>query len=209
MEPSKVVRKETAGEGFARFLKWLCNPSFSKRSVDSAIAIQREQMTIDEEDDLQHVEECFVEVGPAQSQRVRSAAQVVEGSVPGYEPLKIQRTRAVRAKKKGKFVRYLVLEARAEFGLPKTTEANRLMVQHFLLKACKEWGVCTSHAVKAVTIAVPLVFVPTEEDVIANAMCHTYETVCKVNQTNHRQGEGYFNNTFGWGGKRGLAFSTK
>nr|QDX15139.1 hypothetical protein [Olive latent virus 1] len=195
--------KQTAAEGFVSFLNWLCNPWRRQRTVNAAVAFQNSILAIEDVEHFEDINECFEESSGGQSQRTKVVA---EGA---YSPVKSERTRRVRKQKKAKFVKYLVNEARAEFGLPKATEANRLMVQHFLLRRCKDWGVVTSQCHNNVALALTLVFVPTEDDLLARAMMNTYKTRSAVRGMDNLQGEGWWNNRLGIGGQAGLAFRAK
>nr|UZN89739.1 RNA polymerase pre-readthrough protein [Tobacco necrosis virus A] len=195
--------KQTAAEGFVSFLNWLCNPWRRQRTVNAAVAFQKDLSAIEDSEHLDDINECFEESAGAQSQRTKVVA---DGA---YAPAKSNRTRRVRKQKKHKFVKYLVNEARAEFGLPKPTEANRLMVQHFLLRVCKDWGVVTAHVHGNVALALPLVFIPTEDDLLSRALMNTYATRAAVRGMDNVQGEGWWNNRLGIGGQVGLAFRSK
>lgn len=64
-------------------------------------------------------------------------------------------------KEHGKFVRHLVVAAKAEFaGTPKATEANQLAVWKFLYRLCEKRGLNTVDANKSLSAALPLVFIP-------------------------------------------------
>jgi hypothetical protein len=193
----------TPMEQVARFINWLCNPYRNQRAITAAKTVQQHVMLHEEIDELEDVHECLEETPGAQSQRTRKP---VEG---GYTPLTISRTRRVRSPKRLKFVKFLVNEARAEFGLPKATEANKLMVQHFLLRRCKEWGVVTSHSVNNVALALPMVFIPNANDLVGRAIMNTHETRFAVRGMVHQQGEGWWNNSLGIGARGGLAFTAK
>lgn len=195
--------KQTAAEGFVSFLNWLCNPWRRQRTVNAAVKFQQTILDIEDTENFEDINECFEESAGAQSQRTKVVA---EGA---YTPVKSNRTRRVRKQKKAKFVKYLVNEARAEFGLPKATEANRLMVQHFLLRACKDWGVVTSQCHNNVALALNLVFIPTEDDLLSRALMNTYATRAAVNGMTNTQGEGWWNNRLGIGSQVGLAFRAK
>ncbi|ALF95241.1 pre-readthrough protein [Potato necrosis virus] len=195
--------KQTASEGFVSFLNWLCNPWRRQRTVNAAVKLQLDIQSLDDVEHFEDINECFEETSGGQSQRTKV---VPEG---GYAPVKSNRTRRVRKPKRLKFVKYLVNEARAEFGLPKATEANKLMVQHFLLRTCKEWGVVTSQTQSNVALALPLVFIPTEEDLLSRALMNTYATRAAVQGMTNTQGEGWWNNRLGIGAQSGLAFRAK
>lgn len=195
--------KQTAAEGFVSFINWLCNPWRRQRTVNAAVALQKDLMHLEDTEHCDDVNECFEETPLGQSQRTKVIA---DGA---YSPVKSNRTRRVRKQKKHKFIRYLVSEARAEFGLPKPTEANKLMVQHFLLRVCKDWGVVTSHSYNNVAIALPLVFIPTEDDLLSQALMNTHATRKAVRGMAHDQGEGWLNNGLGLGARQGLVFRQK
>nr|UHS72193.1 MAG: hypothetical protein 1 [Alphanecrovirus sp.] len=197
------LHKPTASEGFVSFLNWLCNPWRRQRTVNTAVKLQHDLLALDDVEHYDDINECLEESAGGQSQRTKVVA---EG---GFHPIKSNRTRRVRKPKRLKFVKYLVNEARAEFGLPKATEANRLMVQHFLLRLCKEWGVVASHTHSNVAIALPMVFIPSEEDLIGRALMNTHATRSAVRGATNTQGEGWWNNRFGLGAQTGLAFTAK
>jgi len=62
------------------------------------------------------------------------------------------------------FRAHLLSIARTEFGLPKYTEANILVVRRFLLNYCREHGVRPTHIGNHLIVVVPLVFIPGRED---------------------------------------------
>ncbi len=197
-------QKETAMEGFVRFINWVCNPWRSQSHVNRAKKLQQQLQHISDCEEFDSVEECFEETPPAQSNRTKAIA-----TENAYVPVKLLRTRRVRKPKRNKFIKYLVNEARAEFGLPKPTEANRLMVQGFLLRTCKEWGLVSSHTASNVAIALPLVFVPSDDDILGQAICGTYNTRRAVMNHTTNQTEGWFNNPFALGARQGLVFRSK
>lgn len=190
-------------ERAANFINWLCNPWRQQHTVNAAVAIQSTLSSFEVEDDLDDVNECLEETRAGQSQRTKA---VVAGN---FTPVESKRNRRIRKKGKLKFVKYLVNEARAEFGLPRPTDANRLMVVHFLNGKCKEWGLVTSHTVSSVALAVPLVFVPMESDILGHALLGTHATQAAVGAMGNTQGEGWWNNQLGIGARAGLAFRAK
>nr|UHS72273.1 MAG: hypothetical protein 1 [Procedovirinae sp.] len=203
MEVSQTSAKLSAGEGFVAFINWLCNPWRNQRVVNKAIAFQADVDLIVDSEVLDDVNTCLEEAPVGQSQRTRATEE------KAFKPITVDRTRRVRRTQRNKFVRHLVNEAKAEFGLPKATEANRLMVQMFLLRVCKNWGVVTAHTQSNVALALPLVFVPTEDDLIARALMNTHRTRTRVKGMVNTQAEGWWNNRFGIGTNTGLAFMAK
>jgi hypothetical protein len=77
-------------------------------------------------------------------------------------------------KKRGLFRNYLVQEGKAKFGCPKRTEANRLVIRKYLYDRCVDHGVLPRHIAMNLDFAVETVFVPTDDDIVARAVPHTY-----------------------------------
>jgi hypothetical protein len=75
----------------------------------------------------------------------------------------------------GRYQKYLVSSAKAKYGLLLRTEANRLMVQHWVSEQAKAHGVRPSHIVKILPIVVVMVFVPTAWDIEAKRIEATAE----------------------------------
>jgi hypothetical protein len=61
-----------------------------------------------------------------------------------------------------KFARKMARMAQAEFGLPKRTEANRLVVQRFIRDLMRKLSVRETHIATLLPIAVGLTFIPNE-----------------------------------------------
>ena len=80
----------------------------------------------------------------------------------------------VPAKQRNRFAAFVARQAKAEFGLPKRTEANRLVVQKFCRDFMREHGVRATHISHLLPIAVELTFVPTESDVFAAKLRGTH-----------------------------------
>lgn len=68
------------------------------------------------------------------------------------------------------FVARLAVKARAQFGLLRYTEANKLMVDKWLRAQCKEMHVRDSDIARAVPVAVVMVFIPTKADIAARKL---------------------------------------
>lgn len=66
-----------------------------------------------------------------------------------------------------RFAFYMGGLAKGEFGLMKRTEANRLVVQHWIRDKMKEHGVRPSHLSQLLPIAVAVAFLPTRADIMA------------------------------------------
>lgn len=65
----------------------------------------------------------------------------------------------------GRFVRHLVAFAKVEFnGVPKNTEANMLAVWRFMYRVCEKRGLNTLDAQRALSSALPFVFLPSHYD---------------------------------------------
>nr|UEV87731.1 RNA polymerase pre-readthrough protein [Cocksfoot mild mosaic virus] len=65
----------------------------------------------------------------------------------------------------GKFVRQLVALAKVEFnGIPKNTEANQLAVWRFMYRCCEKRGLNALDANRALSSALPFVFLPSDYD---------------------------------------------
>nr|UOF93208.1 RNA polymerase pre-readthrough protein [Maize mild mottle virus] len=81
-------------------------------------------------------------------------------------------------KEHGKFVRNLVGAAKLEFGgVPKTTEANMLAVWRFLYRKCEKQKLNPCDAERAITAALPFVFIPSCYDESAAITRTSEETI--------------------------------
>jgi hypothetical protein len=68
-------------------------------------------------------------------------------------------------KEYGRFVRHLVAFAKVEFnGIPKNTEANQLAVWRFMYRVCEKRGLNALDANRALSSALPFVFLPSHYD---------------------------------------------
>ncbi|CAA73862.1 replicase [Galinsoga mosaic virus] len=175
----------------------------NQESITAARDLQAAVEAVEEQPEFGSVEECLEETPASQSERTTIQNEGDLAKMP------VSRKRRIRNRKHGRFVSYLVNEAKAEYGLPKPTEAYRLMVGGFLNRLCKEWGVVTSHTHQAVSIALPLVFVPTKFDVMGKAMCATTRTNQLIGENSTDQATGWFDNVLGIGGGVGLRFLGK
>jgi hypothetical protein len=72
--------------------------------------------------------------------------------------------------KRGRFQARLVCVAKAEFGLLPRSQANKLMVRKFLRDYMRERGMRPTHIVQHLDVSVALVFIPSEQDVIAHQL---------------------------------------
>lgn len=72
--------------------------------------------------------------------------------------------------KGGRFIAYVVNLAKAEFGPLKRLEANRLMVRRYLLNEMRVKKMRPSHIAQYIDIAVSMVFVPSENEIIARKL---------------------------------------
>ncbi len=76
----------------------------------------------------------------------------------------------------GVFRNYLVQEGKAKFGTPTRSSANTLVVRKYLYDKCREHGVLARHINENLDFAVEMVFVPSENELIAAAVRHTEST---------------------------------
>nr|UHS72278.1 MAG: hypothetical protein 1 [Procedovirinae sp.] len=76
----------------------------------------------------------------------------------------------------GRVVRDLVVLGKLEFGgVPSPTKANQLCVWRFLFKCCEKRGINPTDTKSAITAALPYVFLPDTEDVLARFDCFSEE----------------------------------
>jgi hypothetical protein len=80
---------------------------------------------------------------------------------------------------RGKFLAKIVLLAKAEFGLLKRLESNRLMVRKYLRDLMRERGMRPSHIAQQLDVGVALFFVPNEADVLAHQIGATMEVTMR------------------------------
>jgi hypothetical protein len=80
---------------------------------------------------------------------------------------------------RGKFLAKIVLLAKAEFGLLKRLESNRLMVRKYLRDLMRERGMRPSHIAQQLDVGVALFFVPSETDVLAHQIGATKEVTMR------------------------------
>lgn len=196
--------------------KWYLNSKYrDQASIDLAKLQQSVYVSELDTNNFGSAEECLEETPASQSERqVASdiAKETDESKSKHPRPLaaiRVDRSKRIKKAKASKFVCYLVDSAKAEFGLPRPTAANRLMVQGYLNRLCKEWGLVNKDTHQAVSVAIPMVFVPTDADIIATAIESTEFTRTKCGQHARVQAEGWWNNLLGIGGHRGLRFTNK
>jgi len=84
---------------------------------------------------------------------------------------------SVPARSRSRYAAYVARCAKAEFGLLKRSEANRLMVTKFCRDVMRERNVRFTHISALLPLAVELTFVPTEADVLAAQLrgTHTFK----------------------------------
>lgn len=75
--------------------------------------------------------------------------------------------------KHGLYKSYLVQKGKAQFGTPKRSAANLLVVRKFLHDVCKESGLRARHINQHLDIATEMVFIPTKSELTALAIAHT------------------------------------
>jgi hypothetical protein len=74
---------------------------------------------------------------------------------------------------KGQFRNYLVQQGKAKFGCPVRNEANRLVVRKHLYDVCSDHGLIARHINDHLDVATELVFIPSQDQLIALAIPHT------------------------------------
>jgi hypothetical protein len=74
---------------------------------------------------------------------------------------------------KGRFRNFLVTQGRAKFGCPRRCEANRLVVRKHLHDVCVEHGLIARHINDHLDFATEMVFIPTKNQLLAQALSHT------------------------------------
>lgn len=92
----------------------------------------------------------------------------------------------VVAKKPGDFPKIVVIMARAakaEFGLLKRTEANRLVVQKFIRDAMRDRNMRPTHIAWYLPLAVEAAFIPTRYDILAKKIAAT-DAVAEIEARN-------------------------
>lgn len=99
-----------------------------------------------------------------------------------------------------KFRAHMVMLAKAEFGLLKRLESNRLMVRKFLLGEMRSHGLRPQHIAAQLDIIVSLFFIPSDADVVAHQVGAT-ATAFAQEEKMHDSWEsyyGYFGRMFGF-----------
>ncbi len=121
----------------------------------------------------------------AQAQKVveKSSTVCVEDSLANPEP---DVKRAV--KHAGSFRNFLVKSGQAKFGCPTRNEANRLVVRKYLYDICVDHGLLARHIVDHLDIATELVFVPSNNILVAAAIRHTQLSVARQEVYNDLNG---------------------
>jgi hypothetical protein len=79
----------------------------------------------------------------------------------------------VSRKHRGLFRNFLVRMGKAKFGCPKRSEANRMVVRKYLYDLCVERKLIARHINEHLDIAMALVFIPSKEELISEAMSQT------------------------------------
>lgn len=103
------------------------------------------------------------------------ASDIMQGVDSNAASAKMDIDNMGSTRKSGPFIAYIVVQAKAEFGLLKRLEANRLMVRKFLLELMKAQGMRPTHIAQHLDIAVAMVFVPSDSDIIAHKINATRE----------------------------------
>jgi hypothetical protein len=86
-----------------------------------------------------------------------------------------------RIAQKGRFQAWLVSKAKQEFGLPTRSKANFAMVRKYLRDYMREHGVRESHINQHLVISTALVFIPSEQDIIAHQIGATQDAHLREN----------------------------
>lgn len=81
--------------------------------------------------------------------------------------------------KRGKFQAKLIQIAKAEFGLLRRTEANRLMVRKFLRDHMREHGMRPTHIAQHLDVSTACFFIPSEQDMIAHQLGASREALSR------------------------------
>lgn len=72
--------------------------------------------------------------------------------------------------KRSRFQARVVCIAKAEFGLLPRSQANKLMVRKYLRDYMREHGMRSTHIAQHLDVCVALVFIPSEQDIIAHQL---------------------------------------
>jgi hypothetical protein len=79
----------------------------------------------------------------------------------------------VSKKHKGLFRNYLIRMGKAKFGCPRKNEANRLVIRKYLYDLCTERKLIARHINEHLDIAVAIVFIPSKDELVAEALSNT------------------------------------
>jgi hypothetical protein len=75
-----------------------------------------------------------------------------------------------------KFRKWLVQQGKAKFGMMSVSESNRLVVRKFLYDICREQKLRARHICDHLDIAVALVLIPDDQQLVAKALYSTLHT---------------------------------
>ncbi|ABW74549.1 p41 [Cocksfoot mild mosaic virus] len=174
VDPLRLPRRalSTVGAGLAlyggyRTLKFLWNMWKFQRRQDAIHSAKTRTQFLEKE--YQEVRACMEEMGRA-ALRTRMEDCILKDVITPEE--KDEEGNVVQKevsqmiiKLYGKFVRQLVALAKVEFnGVPKNTEANQLAVWRFMYRCCEKRGLNALDANRALSSALPLVFLPSTYD---------------------------------------------
>jgi hypothetical protein len=70
----------------------------------------------------------------------------------------------------GRFQAKVIVAAKAEFGLLRRTEANRLMVRKYMRDRMRDHGMRPSHVNQHLDVSVAIFFVPSKHDLMAHQL---------------------------------------
>ncbi|UQZ09608.1 hypothetical protein [Freshwater macrophyte associated tombus-like virus 3] len=84
-----------------------------------------------------------------------------------------------RSSHTGLYRNYLIRMGKAKFGTPECNAANRMAIRKYLYDICREDSVRPRHINEHLDIAVAMVMVPTETEIVAAAIAHTASTQAK------------------------------
>jgi hypothetical protein len=174
LDPRRVPRKVAYTLGAAavlyggyRMLKFQWNMWTFQRRQDAIHHAKTRTKFLEQE--YQEVRECMEEMG-RQALRTRMEDCILREVIT---PEEVDEAGTVVQKEVsqyiikhyGKFVRQLVALAKVEFnGIPKNTEANQLAVWRFLYRCCEKRGLNALDSNRALSSALPFVFLPSHYD---------------------------------------------
>jgi hypothetical protein len=75
-----------------------------------------------------------------------------------------------RVRSRAPFRNHLIRVAKIKFGCPKRTEANRLCIRKHIADLCEEHGVIARHTAELLDFVTEMVFVPTDDELVAAAV---------------------------------------